>query len=108
MVKFLALFFSTLENRILGADSLSCPESQLQSEMSITNIIPIVGHKDDSSDDEFEWDRQSFDMLAWDRLDSHWDDTFSWLQYMPILDVIASAVAKKAGVPEQCATFGKF
>lgn len=39
-------------------------------------------------------------MLAWDRLDSHWDNTFSWLRYMSTLDMITSAVAKKAGVPE--------
>ncbi|KAI7786143.1 phosphotransferase [Diaporthe eres] len=45
-------------------------------------------------------DRQSFDMLAWDRLDSHWGNTFSWLRYMSTLDMIGRAVAKKAGVPE--------
>ncbi|KAG8162073.1 hypothetical protein KVR01_007838 [Diaporthe batatas] len=39
-------------------------------------------------------------MLAWDRLDDHWDTTFSWLRYVSTLDKLASAVAKKAGVPE--------
>ncbi|KAL1877901.1 hypothetical protein Daus18300_002254 [Diaporthe australafricana] len=62
--------------------------------------VPVLDRKDDASDDEFERDKQSFDMLAWDRLDGHWDNTFSWLRYMSTLDVIASAVAKKAGVPE--------
>ncbi|POS71277.1 phosphotransferase [Diaporthe helianthi] len=62
--------------------------------------IPVLDHKDDASDDEFERDRQSFDMLAWDRLDDHWDDTVSWLQYVSTLDMIATAVAKKAGVPK--------
>lgn len=61
--------------------------------MTSTNSTPIFDTRDDSSDDEFERDRQSFDMLAWDRLDSHWDETFSWLRYKSTLDMIASAVA---------------
>lgn len=67
--------------------------------MSASNI-PLHGDIDDASDDEFERDRQSFDMLVWDRLDDHWDETFSWLRYVSTLDMITSAVAKKAGVPE--------
>ncbi|KAK7697999.1 hypothetical protein SLS64_012986 [Diaporthe eres] len=68
--------------------------------MSTTNSAAIFDNEDSSRDDEFERDRQSFDMLAWDRMDSHWDETFSWLRYVSTLDMLASAVAKKAGVPE--------
>lgn len=60
----------------------------------------VVDHQSDASNDEFERARQSFDMLAWDRLDDHWDNTFDWLRYRSTLDMIASAVAKKAGLPE--------
>lgn len=68
--------------------------------MSTTNSTPVVDDKDSSADDDFLWDRQSFDNLAWDRLDSHWNDTFLWLRRMSTLDMIGSAVAKKAGLAD--------
>lgn len=85
-------------------DSASrCPTSstliQARLDMSAADIS-VLGHKGDASDDEFGKDRQSFDMLAWDRLDGHWENTFSWLRNRSTLDMIASAVAKKAVVPE--------
>lgn len=62
---------------------------------------PIVDHNDSTSDGGFDTDRQSFDKMAWDRVDSYWDDTFLWLRKASTSHKIAAAVVKKAGVSEK-------